>query len=205
MFKVMEFIIMFQTILVIIGIIATVRLNQIRKQSKSRITFSVISSLADCVELGIIVFLLINVGEYFNHGLISLINRFWYVYILIILLVVLYLFYHFYRLPFIEKVGDIINDEVILDKKELANARIEIAEYQTLASQRVNILACMAPLGILLPFMGDIFKISHVTQVGLGSIVSLITFFVYCLFLWHNYKTFVSATKLLSAIDKQVD
>lgn len=199
----MELIIIIQTLLVIIGIIATIRLKQIRKQSKSRITFSIVSGLADCLALGIIIFLLICVGEYFNHGLISLIDQFWYIYILVIILIMMYLFYHFYRLPFIEKVGDIINEDITIDAKELAKARIEIAEYQTLASQRVNILACMAPLGILLPFMGDIFKISHVTQVGLGSVISLIAFFVYCLLLWHNYKTFVGATKLLSAIDKQ--
>ncbi|MDR2834114.1 MAG: hypothetical protein LBV67_10410 [Streptococcaceae bacterium] len=202
----MIFIISYHIFLVLIGIYGIIRHNQIKHESnKRRKEYAFIEMLSECIGISVITFGLILVGEYFNRGLTALVNEYWWIYFLLTLIVMGDFYYHFYTLPFIGIVGDIVNDDVTIEADKLKDARLEINEYQLLVGQRVGILACMAPLGILLPFMTDIFIISHVSQIGVGSVVSLGGFFVYGLLLWHNYKAYAKATKLLTLIDKQMN
>ena len=199
----MAFLIVFHSILVLIGFIGVYLVHKYRDTHMTRLKRALMESMSDCLGLGVITFILVNIGEFFNQGLRELINTYWYLYIVVVFLVFIYLVYHFYTLPFIKHVIDIIDDKVVLKPSELKLAKIDIQQYQTLAGQRLSILACMAPLGILLPFMSEIFVISHVSEVGIPSLLSISALFVYCLLLWHTYTMFKRATKLISTIDKQ--
>lgn len=199
----MTFLITFYLSLFILWLLSEGIAYQFHEKTSKKFQLIYEEAVSSLLSSALISALVIFVTDQFLAGLVELLEKWWWAYLILFLLNSLHLINTAIKLPYLNQLEGLFTQEELVQKEELAEMRLDVQTIQTLAAQRLSLFVVLAPIGIVLPFLGETFKVSSLEQMELHTFLAWLVLVLCLMLLWENYRTFKRTTLILTAIDKQ--
>jgi len=202
----MTFVLIFHLSLIVLGITADALVQKIKHKLPKKIAMSLIETATTAIVLSIAGLIILFVVNYFmnENDILDFVTKWWYMYIIIFITLLVHVFVSNYRLPFIDKIEEILNTDIVIEEKELLETKSDAQMIQSVSTQRIQIFASLAPVGIILPFLGKIFDVTSILEAEIDTVIAWFLLLFYALILWNSYATHSRASQLINEIEKQL-